>query len=274
MKVLALKIDVDSQRGYREGVPSLLELFDRWDIRGSFFFSMGPDKLPSFWTRLRGETWPTIISSAPGIIRDADRRGHDCGLHAWNPQEWKQNLDRLPVTTLEAVLRKAVGNYIERTGHAPRGSAAPGWCVSDMSLRIQDELNFEYSSDTLGFHPFIPKMGRKVFLTPQIPTTLPPLEQVRKQHSTLEIDQLANTMVESLQDGLNVLSLRSENEGIAQLALMEKILACCKSNEVRILDLFSISKTLQKNTLPVCEIDFHNVGHFQHEIAVQGTERG
>ena len=272
MKILALKIDVDSHRGYREGVPSLLELFDRRNIIASFFFSMGPDKLPGFWSRLRGETCPTIISSAPGIIRDADRRGHDCGIHAWNPQEWKRDLDRLPVTTLEAILRKAVKNYIERTGHAPHGSAAPGWCVSDMSLRIQDELNVEYGSDTLGFYPFIPKMGRKIFSTPQIPTTLPQLEQVRKQHPALKIEQLASTMIESLQDGLNVLSLRAENEGIAQLELMEKILECCKSNEVRVLDLLSVSKTLQKKTLPVSEIDFHSTGHFHHEIAVQGKD--
>lgn len=270
MKILALKIDVDSHRGYREGVPALLELFDRRGIRGSFFFSMGPDRLPGFLDRLRGETWPTIISSAPGILRDADRRGHDCGLHAWNPQEWRQSLDRLPVTTLEANLRKAVAGYVERTGHAPRGSAAPGWCVSDMSLRIQDELNFQYGSDTLGFYPFIPRIGRKAFSTPQIPTTLPPLESVRKQHPDMSIDQLASTMVESLQDGLNVLSLRAENEGIAQLALMAEILSLCESGKVRVMDLFSISKTLQRNNLPVCSVEFRKVGHFRHEIAVQG----
>ena len=79
-------------------------------------------------------------------------------------------------------------------------------------------------------------------------------------------------MIESLQDGLNVLSLRAENEGIAQLELMEKILECCKSNEVRVLDLLSVSKTLQKKTLPVSEIDFHSTGHFHHEIAVQGKD--
>ena len=40
---LSLKVDVDTLRGYREGVPRMLDLFERLDIRASLFFSFGPD---------------------------------------------------------------------------------------------------------------------------------------------------------------------------------------------------------------------------------------
>jgi hypothetical protein len=41
--ILVLKTDVDTLKGYREGVPRLLEIFRTRKIKASFFFSFGPD---------------------------------------------------------------------------------------------------------------------------------------------------------------------------------------------------------------------------------------
>ena len=40
---LGLKIDVDSARGTRFGVPNLLNLLKKYGYSGTFLFSMGPD---------------------------------------------------------------------------------------------------------------------------------------------------------------------------------------------------------------------------------------
>src|SRR5450755_848846 len=40
---LALKIDVDTERGTRLGVPGLLEILSKYEVPATFLFSLGPD---------------------------------------------------------------------------------------------------------------------------------------------------------------------------------------------------------------------------------------
>ena len=40
---LALKVDVDTLRGTREGVPNLVEILRRHGVTATFLFSLGPD---------------------------------------------------------------------------------------------------------------------------------------------------------------------------------------------------------------------------------------
>ena len=110
MKKLAIKVDIDTLRGYREGVPQMLDLFKKHGIRASIFFSFGPDnsgkairrifrkgfiskmmrtKAPSTYgikTLMYGTLLPApmIVPSAPDIFVRASDEGHDCGVHAWD----------------------------------------------------------------------------------------------------------------------------------------------------------------------------------------------
>ena len=43
MSRITLKVDVDTLRGTREGVPALQKLLDRHQARATFLFSLGPD---------------------------------------------------------------------------------------------------------------------------------------------------------------------------------------------------------------------------------------
>ena len=213
MKIVALKIYTDTLKSYRDGVPRLLDTLDELAIEGSFFFGMGSEGTGSALSKMFGQG-KEIVASAPGILRDASRRGQDCGIYGWNPQEWSQRLQKMKDTTVEADIKRAVEYFTRRTGARPNGFAAPGFRVSYFSLRVVDEAHFKYCSDTFGLHPFLPRMSWKTFETLQIPSSLPPLEAVLAKAREPEAKPLLGDLHDSIREGLNVLPM---NAAIATL---------------------------------------------------------
>jgi peptidoglycan/xylan/chitin deacetylase (PgdA/CDA1 family) len=294
MELLAIKVDVDTLRGYREGVPRLLDVLDSVGAKASFFFSMGPDRSglairrifrPGFlakmlrtrapstygWRTLFYGTLlpaPMIVPSAPGVIRDAVRRGHDCGVHAWDHVKWQDRLPKLPPTTIEADFRRAFDLFRERAGFRPRAVAAPGWQVTDESLRIQDELGLLYASDCRGVHPFLPRMGRRLFRTLQIPTTLPTLDEILGSGG-IDGKTAPEAYLRLMRPGLNVLTIHAEMEGLSQLEAFRTLMERCRERGARFLTLEAVARTLDPADLPRGSLEMRPIFGRAGRVATQ-----
>lgn len=272
MKIIALKIYIDSIEGYREGVPKLLGIFGELEIEASFFFGMGTEDDGSVISRLFKED-KEIVASAPGIIRDAFRRGHDCGVYGWNPHEWQARLEKMKDTTLESEIKRAVEHFTRRTGSRPNGFAAPGFRANYITLRIEDDIRFKYCSDTFGYYPFLPKMSWKTFATPQIPATVPPLEVVLQKQTEAAVRTRMEALWDALPDGLSVIPMNASVASTPEIfPPLYEFVTRCRNAGARFIPLSQIAKNLADAKLPQCEVVSAKAFNMQREVAVQSLD--
>ncbi|HEX9023857.1 MAG TPA: 4-deoxy-4-formamido-L-arabinose-phosphoundecaprenol deformylase [Geobacteraceae bacterium] len=237
--VIALKVDVDTYVGTRDGVPRLLEILDRFGIKATFFFSMGPDNsgkvirriftrkgflrkqlrsgAPSAFglkTLLYGTLLPApmIASSFPEILRRTEELGHETGIHCWDHVKWHDFLPRMAKDAVAAELGRASTLFAEILGHRARSTAAPGWTVSAASLEIQDTMGLAFCSDARGYAPFYPVIEGRRFATLQIPTTWPTLDEIMGTGGITAANAVDHYLT-LVKPGLNVHTIHAEMEG-------------------------------------------------------------
>jgi len=247
-----LKVDVDTFVGLRDGAPRLLELLARHDVRASFFVAMGPDRtgravmrafrqrgffakmlrsraprLYPLSTMLRGTIIPSIpiVASQPERVREIERAGHEVGVHGFDHVRWHDALPRLAEAEVRDELGRAVALFRDVLGRAPEGFAAPGWQCTATSLRVVDGLGFRYRSDTRGRHPYRPAADGYLSSIPEIPTTLPTLDEVIGVAGRTP-DELARAYEAWIDPGaLNVHTVHTEVEGGPYLEQLDRLLA-------------------------------------------------
>lgn len=247
-----LKVDVDTYLGLRDGAPRLLELFARHGVRASWFVSMGPDRtgravarafrqrgflakmlrsraprLYPLSTMLRGTLIPAvpIVASQPHRLHEIERAGQEVGVHGFDHVRWHDALPRLSAAEVRGELERAVGLFAEVLGRGPEGFAAPGWQCTATSLEVVDELGFRFRSDTRGRYPYRPTAGGYVSAIPEVPTTLPTLDEVLgvAGRTSAELTRAYRSWIDS--EGLNVHTIHTEVEGGPYLEQLDALLA-------------------------------------------------
>jgi undecaprenyl phosphate-alpha-L-ara4FN deformylase len=253
--VVALKVDVDTYAGTRDGVPRLLDIMERAGIKATFYFSMGPDNsgkaIRRIFTRkgflqkmlrtgapgaygiktmLYGTLLPApqIAASFPEVLRETAARGHETGVHCWDHVLWHDYLPRMARSEVAAELARGAELFQRIMGQAPQTTAAPGWTVSAASLELQDSMGLAFCSDGRGRTPFYPVLGGTRFATLQIPSTWPTMDEILGRDG-LDGATINDFYLSQLRNGLNVHTIHAEMEGgiLSQsfIALLERLQA-------------------------------------------------
>jgi peptidoglycan/xylan/chitin deacetylase (PgdA/CDA1 family) len=293
---LAIKIDVDTDRGTREGVVPLARALDRRGIRGTFLFSMGPDNTgrairrvfrPGFFAKVSRTSvvklyglrtlMNGVLLPGPDIgKRNADTMravaaGHEAGIHCWDHVRWQDGLAGMDIGTVRADFAKARAAFERVFGRPARTAGAAGWQADAKSLEVYDEAGLDYASDARGSSPFLPKVGTRVFRTPQFPTTLPTLDELIGRPEYPEA-KLFDAYLDRLAPGaLNAFTGHAEIEGMHYAGWFERFLDAAAARGVRFVNLADEAKALAGASLPVAELVQGTLDGRSGTMAVQGA---
>jgi len=269
-----LRIDVDTLRGTRFGVPNLLAELAQHNIRATFFFSVGPDNMgrhlwrllrPAFLFKMlrsgapslygwdiifKGTLWPgpLIGQKAGTVIRAAADAGHEIGLHCWDHHYWQTQIESMNRDEIIQEMERGRSALEKICGRRIDCAAAPGWCLTDAALLAREDFNFRYLSDCRGSNIFYPVANGRVLNTPQVPVTLPTYDELI---GTVGVSQETynSCILEMFKpDALNVLTIHAEVEGIGRRTMFAEFLDLAKARRITFQPLGDLLATVQVRT--------------------------
>jgi peptidoglycan/xylan/chitin deacetylase (PgdA/CDA1 family) len=297
MKQIALKIDVDTYRGTREGVPRLVETLQRHHAQASFFFSLGTDhtgraikrvfrpgfigkvsrtsvlehygiKTLLYGTLLPG---PDIGQKCADIMRNVRDAGFEVGIHCYDHIRWQDHVACKDAKWTQREMQRAVDRFTEIFGEAPKAHAAAGWQTNRYALRLTQSLGFDYSSDTRGTQPFIPTWDAEIIACPQLPTTLPTLDELigRDGITTQNVAQHLLDITRTPSATGHVYTLHAELEGQKWMPIFEQLLQGWREQGYELVSMRQYLQGFKLADLPCYEVKPGSVEGRSGTLAVQ-----
>lgn len=304
---LALKIDVDTDRGTREGIEPLMRICEKHGAAATFLFSFGPDNTgkairrvfrPGFLSKVRrtnvagnyglrtllnGTLLPAPMiaernAAAMRAVRDA---GFAVGIHCWDHFQWQDYLHKMRLEKIQDQFVKAAGAFEAIYGEPARCAGSPGWQSNERSLEVYDAAHLLWASDARWMTPwpdgdlppvaFFPRIGDRTFETLHFSTTLPTLDELLGREKFPE-DKINDHLIALMQrGGDHVFTLHAELEGLHYAPLFDDFLARAKADGCAFFDLTEEAERLLETPaeIPVCEIVQGAIDGRSGEIAVQ-----
>ncbi|MDD5471022.1 MAG: polysaccharide deacetylase family protein [Sideroxydans sp.] len=297
MKQIALKIDVDTYRGTREGVPRLVEVLQRYQAQASFYFSLGPDHTgraikrvfrPGFMKKVSRTSvlehygfktlmygtllpGPDIGKKCGDIMRSVRDAGFEVGIHCYDHIRWQDHVSGKDAIWTEREMQLAVDRFTTIFGEAPRSHAAAGWQTNRYALRQTQRLGFDYSSDTRGTHPFIPTWDAEIIACPQLPTTLPTLDELIGR-AGITLDNVADHLLELTRTPSatgHVYTLHAELEGQKWMPIFEQLLQGWQQQGYELVSMQHYLQGLNPAELPRHEVSMGSIEGRSGTLAIQ-----
>jgi peptidoglycan/xylan/chitin deacetylase (PgdA/CDA1 family) len=302
MPALALKIDIDTERGTRQGAPALAALLRETATPACFLFSLGPDNTgkairrilrPGFLkkvsrtgvlgmyglrTLLNGTLLPAphIGRRHAPLMRAIRDAGFETGIHCHDHCRWQDRVRAMPLEEVRAEFAAARAEYRRIFAADAPAAGAPGWQTCAHARRVYDEARLLYSSDTRGRAPFFPRIDGLASRTLEIPTTLPTLDELLGRPGWSDGEIIAHYLRHLRDDTLNVLTLHAEIEGMAKLPLFRALLAACRARGVRFVRLDEHARALHRSpaAIPVSDIVMAPIAGRSGLVATQSEDGG
>ena len=280
---IALKIDVDTLRGTREGVPALAEICRRHSADATFLFSLGPDHTgralrrafrPGFLSKVQRTSvlhhyglvtclygtllpGPDIGGRCRSLMREIRDRGFEVGIHTFDHVLWQDNVAHRDRDWTITQMRAAHERFVSIFETQPVVHGAAGWQMNDAAFLAEDEFGFSYASDTRGGAPFFPKIGATVVKCLQLPTTLPTLDELIGRPdlgAESPVEHLLKLTAATRCD--HVYTLHAELEGQRLAPWFEQLLQGWLQQGYELTSLAGLAAAIDRKSVPVRQVHY------------------
>ena len=297
---LGLKVDVDTLRGTKSGVPRLLEILARHGVHATFLFALGPDHTGrairrifrrGFFGKVRRTSvlrhyglltllygtllpGPDIGRRTRDIMRRVRDEGHETGIHCWDHVRWQDGVGEADADWTRREMAKAHARYVEIFGEPPAVHGAAGWQMNVHALRLTQDLGFDYCSDGRGRSPHLPVWRAELVRCAQFPTTLPTLDEMIGVGGITD-GNVAAHLLERTREPLvtgHVFTLHAELEGGRLAGVFEQLLTGWKAQGWSLGPVRELRDAIEPMALPRCEVGAGEVPGRSGRLLVQGDE--
>jgi peptidoglycan/xylan/chitin deacetylase (PgdA/CDA1 family) len=247
---LALKVDVDTDRGTRLGVPNLVADCRAAGAPACFLFSLGPDQTgraitrifrPGFLkkvgrtsvvsiygvrTLLNGTLLPAphIGRRNADVMRAVRDAGFEVGIHCYNHYRWQDHVQTMGLDAIRAEFTAARAEFRRIFGAEAHTAGAAGWQSNARSREVYDEAGLLYASDARNGPPFFARLEGRVYRTLEIPSTLPTFDELLGRPEYPDARIVPHTLSLLREDAVNVLTIHAEIEGMGKRPLFQALL--------------------------------------------------
>ena len=297
---IALKIDVDTLRGTREGVPSLVTLLRKHGVDATFLFSLGPDHTgraikrvfrPGFVGKVRRTSvvshygvrtllygtvlpGPDIGRRAGDVMRAVRDEGHEVGIHCWDHIRWQDGVGAADAAWTAAEMHRACERFADIFKEDARTHGAAGWQMNLHALRLTQRLGFEYCSDGRGTSPHLPVWNAELIRCPQLPTTLPTLDELLGRDGVTADNVAAHVLARTQEPNAagHVFTAHAELEGMRLAPVLEQLIAGWRVQGWELGSTRRLYESLQPMALPRCAVGPGEVEGRSGTVLVQREE--
>jgi undecaprenyl phosphate-alpha-L-ara4FN deformylase len=294
---IGLKVDVDTLRGTREGVPRLMALFKKLGIGATFYFSVGPDHTGRAMRRVFRKGFaqkvartsvlkhyglktllygvllpgPDIGREAGDVMRGVHDAGFEVGLHTYDHVRWQDTVAGATDAWTRTEFERGMNAFRQVFGFYPKSHAAAGWQINAYALELEQQYGLSFASDTRGQTPFWPRLAEGRSTCPQLPTTLPTFDELLGRDGVNEtnIAEAVFRLSQSGTGGLHVFTLHAELEGLLLLEPFESLLRNWLAAGVTLTQMASIRDAAALRLMPEQTVIMGEVAGRSGQLALQ-----
>lgn len=308
--LMVLKIDVDTYRGTREGVPNLVRMLARQAAGATFLFSLGPDHTgwamkralrPGFFQKVSRTSvvehygvktlmygvllpGPDIGAKTMDEMRAVRDAGFECGIHTWDHVYWQDNVRKRDAAWTDAIMEKSERRYREVFGQAPHTHGAAGWQMNGHAFARHDQAGYRYASDGRAqlredgalLDPQAGPYRYPGLDCIQMPTTLPTLDELLGREIDgvlIDTTNVATHLLALTADPKrdHVYTLHAELEGQKLAPIFERLLSGWKAQGYQLASMADYYEKIKHALLPEQPMQWGAVPGRSGELIVSGT---